>query len=476
MAGGEAEPLLGRRRGGGAPLWGGARGAGGLAVVVLAVLVGDANRGLLIPSLQPYLGRFGGSAFEVGACNAAFSLGRLLAAPLYGLWMDRRSPGEPLLAALALAGLANMLYTYAGPLGGGGTGSIAAVFASRCVCGVGASVLGVGRGYIGKETSRAARAPYIALLCAAQYAGFTLSALVSTFAFPRVAWLGVDKLNTPGLILVGLHVLAALVLLLVPSNLFRREASRGGTPAPPLGAAPAGVKLQLKVPGIVGVFVFLNFAVRAVLATLETLATPIIAFLITGSVSPRDWTHSTAIKSVANLFAVLGAVGLANFAALFFVARRVPARVLLASGLVLTLLGTGCMLDPFDGRGPGLEISLPRFEAGLGIAWALGYPISQTVVVSALSKVLTRDQQGLWMGYLAAAGSAGRIAAPLLAGFLYTKLKSHTGFVPVVLCLATTLLACILVAAFWARLREERGGDEEEDGEGAHDDETERCP
>ena len=75
------------------------------------------------------------------------------------------------------------------------------------------------------------------------------------------------------------------------------------------------MKLQLKVPGIVGVFVFLNFAVRAVLATLETLATPIIAYLITGSVFPRDWTHSTAIKSVANLFAVLGAVGLANFAA-----------------------------------------------------------------------------------------------------------------------------------------------------------------
>ena len=119
MAGGEAEPLLGWRGGGGPALRGGPRGAAGLAAVVLAVLVADANRGLLIPSLQPYLGRFGGSTFEVGACNAAFSLGRLLAAPLYGLWMDRRSPGEPLLAALGLAGLANLLYTYAGPLGGG---------------------------------------------------------------------------------------------------------------------------------------------------------------------------------------------------------------------------------------------------------------------------------------------------------------------------------------------------------------------
>ena len=465
MAGGEAEPLLGWRGGGGPALRGGPRGAAGLAAVVLAVLVADANRGLLIPSLQPYLGRFGGSTFEVGACNAAFSLGRLLAAPLYGLWMDRRSPGEPLLAALGLAGLANLLYTYAGPLGGGGASSIAAVFASRCLCGVGASVLGVGRGYIGKQTSRAARAPYIALLCAAQYAGFTLSALVSTFPFPPVAWLGVDVLNTPGLILVGLHILAALTLLLVPSNLFQREEPRVGMQAPLPVSARAGLKFQLQVPGIVGAFVFLNFAVRAVLATLETLATPIISYLITGSISPGDWTHSEAIKTVANLFAVLGVLGLANFAALFYVARQVPARVLLASGLIVTLLGAGCMLDPFDGRGPGREISLPRFEAGLGIAWALGYPVTQTVVVSALSKVLTREQQGLWMGNLAAAGSAGRIAAPLLTGFLYTKLESHTGFIPVLLCLATTLLACVLVATFWARLREEEEEDDEVEGD-----------
>ena len=352
-----------------------------------------------------------------------------------------------------------------GRLGGGGASSIAAVFASRCLCGVGASVLGVGRGYIGKQTSRAARAPYIALLCAAQYAGFTLSALVSTFPFPPVAWLGVDVLNTPGLILVGLHILAALTLLLVPSNLFQREEPRVGMQGPLPVSARAGLKFQLQVPGIVGAFVFLNFAVRAVLATLETLATPIISYLITGSISPGDWTHSEAIKTVANLFAVLGVHGLANFAALFYVARQVPARVLLASGLIVTLLGAGCMLDPFDGRGPGREISLPRFEAGLGIAWALGYPVTQTVVVSALSKVLTREQQGLWMGNLAAAGSAGRIAAPLLTGFLYTKLESHTGFIPVLLCLATTLLACVLVATFWARLREEEEEDDEEEGD-----------
>ena len=369
---------------------------------------------------------------------------------------------------------------------------------------MGASVLGVSRGHIGKQTSRAGRAPFIALLCASQYAGFTLSAFVSSLPFPQVGWLGVDLLNMPGILLVGLQVLAAAALLALPSDLFDSEfrglaaggprrypsypdlvdlercgehplwvgaspeishgegggGEEGVSPRPPVRVAPPLVAL-LKVPGIVGAFIFLNFAARAVLATLETLATPIIAYLLTGTTNPSDWAHTGALMSVSHLFTVLGVLGLINFAALFFVSRKVPARVLLACGMTTTLFGCVCMLDLGDGQGRVREISLPRFEAGLGVAWALGYPVVQTVVVSALSKLLTREQQGLWMGNLAAAGSAGRIMAPLLAGFLYTELESHTGLVPVALCVVITLLACLLIAAYWVRL--------EEDCEGADD-------
>ena len=394
------------------------------------------------------------------------------------------------------------------------------MFISRGLCGVGASVLGVGRGYIGKMTSRADRAPFIALLCASQYAGFTLSAFVSALPFPQVGWLGVDLLNMPGLLLVGLQVLAAAALLALPSDLFVLEnggeplattfstESRGLAAGRPRGSsccqypsypdlmdlerlcgehplwtgaetsygvggageegasphlsvrvAPPLVAL-LKVPGVVGAFIFLNFSVRAVLATLETLATPIICYLLTGSTKPTDWANTGALTSVSHLFTALGVLGLVNFAVLFFISRKVPLRVLLACGMAITLLGSLCMLDLGDGQGRVREISLTRFEAGLGVAWALGYPVTQTVVVSALSKVLTREQQGLWMGNLAAAGSAGRIMAPLLAGFLYTELESHTGLVPVALCATITLLACLLIAAYWTRLKDDCEGED----------------
>ena len=60
----------------------------------------------------------------------------------------------------------------------------------------------------------------------------------------------------------------------------------------------------------------------------------------------------------------------------------------------------------------------------------------KAVVVSALSKVLSKEQQGLWMGNLASAGSAGRIIAPTIAGYVYSATQSHTGLIPLAACFA----------------------------------------
>ena len=48
---------------------------------------------------------------------------------------------------------------------------------------------------------------------------------------------------------------------------------------------PSSLKRLLAVPGIVAIFVLLNFTVRAILATLETLSTYIISYLY------RSHTH-----------------------------------------------------------------------------------------------------------------------------------------------------------------------------------------
>ena len=79
----------------------------------------------------------------------------------------------------------------------------------------------------------------------------------------------------------------------------------------------------------------------------------------------------------------------------------------------------------------------------------------KAVVVSAHSKVLSKEQQGQWMGNLASAGSAGRIIAPTIAGYVYSATQSHTGLIPLAACFAITGLSMVLVASQWGRLKSE---------------------
>ena len=531
-----------------------------MGIVFFLVLLGDANRGLVLPTLQGYLGHFGGDATSLGLANAGFSLGRLLVAPFYGYWMDKRNAGEVIAFTMVICFVSNLVYTYCAYL----DDPALVIIITRTFLGVGASVLGVGRAYIAKQTAKAERGPYIAVLSALQYAGFTLTAFISLIDFKGIEHLSLTKYNLPGFVLSATYLLGLVVLFTTPHTLFqgskehvrntaaaakqrraahyhspsypyllqleksqsndsvssllgspstepspqegsqpqegrgelgegsshcdpryREHCALNGCMQPLLGGSdgapqsqpiplPAGgeggllrrsltrimsaqmtVKRSIcSVPGIVIVFILLNFAVRAVLATLETLSAYIISYLYTGSTDPKVWSMLGTPERVADTFTAIGLIGLVVFVGVYYMCKRLPDRITLLTGLICILVGLGITLDFHDGEGKGHEMSLTQFEIGLGFVWALGYPLSQTVVVSALSKVLTSEQQGLWMGNLASAGSAGRIVAPTLAGHIYNALHEHTGVIPLSFCFGVTLLATVLVLCVWNRLRQ----------------------
>ena len=477
-----------------------------MALICFMVLVGDANRGLVLPTLQEYIGIYGGNASVLGLANAGFSAGRLLAAPLYGYWMDERNTGEVVLFSMILCFVCNLIYALASKM----PHPDIVIVVSRTVLGFGASILGVGRAYIAKQTSKAERGPYIAILCALQYAGFTLTAFISVFDFEGIGKLSLTKYNLPGYVLSVSYMLGIIALCVVPNSLFdsaaehttnrrrllrsskynnssypyllqlekednQRSAGEGSTtqngrndkeeikieeklpsqdsPSSGMLEKTKSLKSLLRVPKIVVVFILLNFTVRAVLATLETLSTYIISYLYTGSSDPKVWQLDGAPFEVALTFTFIGIGGLVVFIGVFFVSKYVQDRITLVLGLSFILLGLGLTLDPKDGRGLRDEMSLIRFQAGLALVWGLGYPLSQTVVVSALSKVLSSEQQGIWMGNLASAGSAGRIVAPTVAGYIYHRFQEHTGLIPLASCCGLTALSILLVTSLWKKLQ-----------------------
>jgi MFS family permease len=130
-----------------------------LVLVFLAVLLGDTNRGLVLPTL---ILRLHGNAKAVGVANAGFSALRLAAAPFFGHWQDRRCSGEVLVLTSVVGLVANAAYAVAR--------TDAGVVAARCVLGIGSCVLGVGRAVVAKTTSTEERTPMLSLLSAVRAA------------------------------------------------------------------------------------------------------------------------------------------------------------------------------------------------------------------------------------------------------------------------------------------------------------------
>ena len=74
-------------------------------------------------------------------------------------------------------------------------------------------------------------------------------------------------------------------------NLAAVDGEPGGASPGGVQGDPSSLKRLLAVPGIVAIFVLLNFTVRAILATLETLSTYIISYLY------RSHTHTSFSNS-----------------------------------------------------------------------------------------------------------------------------------------------------------------------------------
>ena len=153
-----------------------------------------------------------------------------------------------------------------------------------------------------------------------------------------------------------------------------------------------------------------------------------------------------AIVANAVFWGAVGALGLVTFAALFAALRRGASdRALLAGGCTLCTLGAALCVDT-----RALPLTLPRFVAGMSLAWGVGYPAAQATAVSAFSKVLRPQHLGAFLAYQTMAGSAGRVVGPLLAGALY---DGAAGGACVAIAAGSCAACCALVAALWRQLR-----------------------
>lgn len=122
-------------------------------------------------------------------------------------------------------------------------------------------------------------------------------------------------------------------------------------------------------------FVYLNYTIRGVLATVETVGTPTLArFRHIAPGSPLE------VEASATFFGLLGLLGCVVFFLQWYLQEWIDEPTTLVAGFAVTLAGTGMIMFA-----PGSE---QAFIAGCVCIWSFGLPAVQNSVLAALSRIL----------------------------------------------------------------------------------------
>ena len=424
------------------------RGAWAWGAVLGGVLLGDANRGLVLATLVPRVETMEDGLAWRGAAVAAFSAGRLVATPLVGA---RGGDGDHLGGVLAWSALVALL----GNVGYTAASAPWSLTLARFVVGLGASCLGLCRSYVAKHSPPHLRTSAMAGLGAIQYAGFTATSGLALLA-PAVHAdkAAADSGRSPGRILVALYVLylipalAALVaddgegvaetrlsprapLLAADggSSDGQGDETEGDGEAEAEGEAAAEAEAEVDVAGsfafqrqevggpssiflepAVWRAVGVNVAVRSLLGVLEMLGASVLAASYGDAVEAGE-----AARRSAWVFWGIGCAGVAMHGAVCLAGKVLSDDGMLAAGLACMTLGHALLALPRGG-----QASTAAQASALALTWAVGYPFATSSLLAALSREMEGSSSlGAAMSLVAWAGSAARVAAPLVAGLLY---------------------------------------------------------
>lgn len=464
-----------------------------IRVLYITMFLSSVGFSITIMSVWPYLQKVDPTADAsfLGWVIAAFSLGQMLMAPLFGWWSNHRPRREPLLVSLVLAAAAHCLYAY---VHAPASHRKYCLLLARALAGVGAGNVAVVRSYIAGATSLQERTGAMANTSACQALGFILGPVFQTcFALigeRGVTWEAIDlQLNmytAPALLSALLSLLNMLLILALLRehrvNDLGQQCKSINSEEECTGEAslPTGTIDQLAVV----VTNILFFVVLFIFALFEVVLTPL-------TMDMYAWTREQAVLYDGLLLAALGMEAMLVFVGMKSLSSRVGERTVLMGGLLLVWAGFFILL-PWGHHFPHVqwedlhnstipnatvfgaapsEWGSPRGEADQGPtgcplqqAWCrftpaihlaqlltasvligVGYPACNVMSYTLYSKVLGPAPQGIYMGWLAASGSGARVLGPVFIGQVYTRWGPRWAFGLV--CGLLLLSLALLVAA-----------------------------
>jgi multidrug resistance protein len=357
---------------------------GRLTALIITAFVDMVGLLMILPLMPFYARTLGASALMVALLMSSFTAAQLLSAPLWGRVSDRYGRRPALLIGLGAAAIAYVVFAYATTLW--------LLLLSRVVQGAGGGTTGVVQAYVADAVEPEERAKALGWISAATNVGVALGPPVGSFALKLL------DVHGPGLIA------ATLCLLNIAFAWHFLSESRDMVAAkhePRMrGASFNAVKhvfthSKEAAPRLIWVYAIAMGAFQGMTAILALFLADKF-----GVTADKIWV----------IFTFMGTISVITRAG--FLGRAVDrwGEVRL-SHIGLIMLAAGLAAFPFMPTYVTLYFAVTLIPLGT----AFTFPC----VTSMLSRVISKNERGLYMGVQQTFGGLARVIVPIFAGFTY---------------------------------------------------------
>ena len=396
-----------------------------LGIVLVQVFLSELPRGIVVPTLFPYITATKVHNPELIASLAvsSFSVGRLLATYPLGLLADKTgSSRTALMIGIVIVILSSTLFAFAGLMGP--TVAPFIIVVSRFLVGFGSGTNGITRAFMARISTTEERVKYVMYNTLCQYVGFSITPILSDAVVYIVERNSSDPLVQfgvlPGLATTGFSIVMMLLLLCMRGkdpSIEESTPDESSTTSHPITASSSEktnskdreIKRERKVFVCYLLYLFLNFSLRGVLGVLETYG----ANLFQQIKSPSQPANADIVRQSGEFFVYMGIVGVAVLLFLPRVAKKLTPYWTLLFGIGCITVGSILFLPLL------YRADIAYFSIAVVLIWSIGSPITQTLTISTYSQMMGSKPQGAAMGWLTTAGASGRIIFPILAGVQY---------------------------------------------------------
>jgi MFS family permease len=368
-----------------------------LLVLFLTVFIDLIGFGMVIPFLSFYAREYGASGMAVGAVVGVYSIMQFFFAPIWGRISDRVGRRPVLLVSLTASITGYLLFAF--------SRSLALLFMSRVIAGIGGANIGTAQAYIADSTSPENRAKGMGLIGAAFGLGFILGPPLSGILAAVGTKHGLHGNLLPGLVAAGLSFTAFLVALAVLAE-----------SKPPAIVPRSGLPPQFDIR--LWRYVFSTRILGALLAGLFLTLLAVSGMEINVTLHGRDRFHFRQLD-MAYLFLFMGVIVAGIQGGLIGrLVKKLGERRVIMIGAASFMIGF--FLIPSIWRLPLLYVVAFFIAIGQGLC----YP----ALTSLVSRESPENERGSILGLATSAGSLARFLGPLVAGALYDVAGAAGGF------------------------------------------------